>query len=72
MENRPALLNSWKEISNYVGRGVRTVLTFLRERDFGLPVRRPAGHLKSSVIALTDDIDQWLAGQEITPGKARR
>jgi len=61
MENQPALLNSWKEISNYIGRGVRTVQRW--ERDFGLPVRRPAGHLKSSVIALSGDIDQWLAGR---------
>jgi hypothetical protein len=65
MENKPALLNSWKEISSYVGRGVRTVQRW--ERDFGLPVRRPAGHLKSSVIAMTADIDRWLASRRARP-----
>jgi hypothetical protein len=58
MKQQPEILNSWKEISNYLGRGVRTVQRW--ERDFGLPVRRPAGHLKSSVIALRSDVDQWL------------
>ena len=55
------VLNSWKEISQYLGRGVRTVQRW--ERDFALPVRRPAGHVKSSVIALRSDIDQWLASR---------
>jgi phage terminase Nu1 subunit (DNA packaging protein) len=53
------LLNSWKEISSYVGRGVRTVQRW--ERDFGLPVRRPGGHIRGAVIALRSDIDQWLS-----------
>jgi len=43
------VLNSWKEVSNYIGRGVRTVQRW--EKDFGLPVRRPSGHLRGSVIA---------------------
>jgi hypothetical protein len=53
------LLNSWKEISAYIGRGVRTVQRW--ERDFGLPVRRPGGHVRGSVIAMRKDIDEWLA-----------
>ena len=52
------VLNSWKEVSAYVGRGVRTVQRW--EKDFGLPVRRPAGHLRGSVVALKTEIDQWL------------
>jgi hypothetical protein len=52
------ILNSWKEISNYIGRGVRTVQRW--EKDFGLPVRRPCGHLRGSVFAVRDDVDQWL------------
>ncbi len=31
------VLNSWKEIACYLGRGVRTVQRY--ERDLGLPVR---------------------------------
>jgi hypothetical protein len=58
MLNDVEVLNSWKEISNYIGRGVRTVQRW--EKDFGLPVRRPSGHLKSSVIAMRAEIDQWL------------
>lgn len=53
-----SVLNSWKEISNYIGRGVRTVQRW--EKDFGLPVRRPCGHLRGSVFATRSDIDQWL------------
>src|SRR3954468_17805613 len=56
------LLNSWKEISNYIGRGVRTVQRW--EKDFGLPVRRPSGHLRGSVIALKAYIDNWLSSRE--------
>src|SRR5260221_14744463 len=52
------VLNSWKEISNYIGRGVRTVQRW--EKDFGMPVRRPSGHLRGSVFAMRRDIDQWL------------
>jgi hypothetical protein len=58
MLNDVEVLNSWKDISNYIGRGVRTVQRW--EKDFGLPVRRPSGHLKSSVIAMRAEIDQWL------------
>jgi hypothetical protein len=54
-------LNSWKEISNYIGRGVRTVQRW--EKDFGLPVRRPGGHLRGSVFALKTEIDQWLGSR---------
>jgi hypothetical protein len=55
------VLNSWKEVSNYIGRGVRTVQRW--EKDFGLPVRRPSGHLRGSVIALKADIDTWLGSR---------
>ncbi len=61
MKQQPEILNSWKEISAYLGRGVRTAQRW--ERDFGLPVRRPAGHLKSSVVALRADIDHWVANR---------
>lgn len=51
------ILSGWKEIAGYMGRGVRTVQ---RWEHFGLPVRRPAGHSRSSVAASSDDIDTWL------------
>ena len=61
------ILNSWKEIAAYMGRGVRTVQRW--ERDFHLPVHRPSGHDRSAVIAFADEVDQWLASTPIKDGK---
>lgn len=52
------VLNSWKEIAAYIGRGVRTVQRW--EHELGLPVRRPHAKMRSIVIALSADIDEWL------------
>jgi len=52
------VLNSWKEIAAYLGRGVRTVQRW--ERELRLPVRRPRGKDRSAVIALKSDLDKWL------------
>ena len=52
------ILNSWKEIANYLGRGVRTVQRW--EHDLQLPVRRPRGKDRSAVLAMTDELDAWL------------
>jgi hypothetical protein len=52
------VLNSWKEIAAYLGRGVRTVQRW--EQELGLPVRRPRGRERSAVIALKPDLDLWL------------
>ena len=54
------VLHSWKEISAYTGRGVRTVQRY--EVQFGFPVHRPAGSPRSAVLAFTDEVDRWLAG----------
>lgn len=54
----PEVLNSWKEIAAYLGRGVRTVQRW--EHELNLPVRRPRGKERSAVIALKSDLDQWL------------
>ena len=50
------ILNSWKEIASYLNCSVRTAQR--SERD-GLPVRRPSGHLRSAVVAMSDEIDAW-------------
>jgi hypothetical protein len=52
------VLNSWKEIANYLDRGVRTVQRW--EAELGLPVRRPSGKSRSAVMALRSDLDEWL------------
>jgi hypothetical protein len=52
------ILNSWKEIAAYVGRGVRTVQRW--ETQLGLPVHRPAGKDHSAVLAFSSELDEWL------------
>src|SRR5437764_5850296 len=54
---KPGLLNSWKEIANYLGRGVRTVQ---RWEKMGLPVRRLGAGSRAPVIGYASDIDQWM------------
>lgn len=56
------MLNSWKEVAVYLGRGVRTVQRW--ELDLGLPVRRPRGKPRSAVIALKAELDSWLTGSQ--------
>lgn len=48
---------SWKEIAQYMGRGVRTVQ---RWEAFGLPVHRPAGRERSAVFAIEHELDSWM------------
>ncbi len=51
-------LNSWKEIANYLGKGVRTVQRW--ESQMGLPVRRLGREGGEIVYALRSEIDAWL------------
>ncbi len=57
--DNPPVLTSWKDIANYMGKGVRTVQRW--EQDFGLPVRRPRGSNKKAVLARPRDLDAWVA-----------
>jgi len=52
------VLNSWKEVAVYLGRGVRTVQRW--EMELGLPVRRPRGKSRSAVMAFRSELDHWL------------
>ena len=52
------ILNSWKEIASYLGRGVRTVQRW--EANLGLPIHRPSGRDHSAVLAFSNEMDQWL------------
>ena len=56
-KNSP-ILSGWKDIANYLGKGVRTVQRY--ESDMGLPIRRPAGKSGGSVIAKVGEIDAWV------------
>lgn len=56
-------LTSWKEIARYLNKSVRTVQRW--EREFGLPVRRPAGRDAATVLALPQELDLWLQRQTV-------
>lgn len=58
LSRKAPVLNSWKEIATYLGRGVRTVQRY--ERELQLPVRRVGGKAHRSVVALSQDLDTWL------------
>jgi hypothetical protein len=50
-------LSSWKEIADYLGKGVRTVQRW--EKQFALPVRRPFPQSRT-VFAIPSELDDWL------------
>ena len=58
------VLGSWKEIANYLGKGVRTVQRW--ERCSGLPVHRPSGSSKGVVVAFPAELDRWARRQDGT------
>jgi tetratricopeptide (TPR) repeat protein len=60
------LLDSWKEISAYLGRGVRTCRRW--ERDLGLPVHRLDGSTKARVFAYASELDDWRARKQSSGG----
>lgn len=60
------ILNSWKEIASYLGRGVRTAQRW--EAQLGLPVHRPAGRDHSAVLAISTELDQWLESRPLRQG----
>ena len=56
-------LGSWKEIAAYLGRDVRTVIRWEKER--GLPVYRDGFRPgRPTVYAETEELDRWLIGHE--------
>jgi hypothetical protein len=57
------ILSGWKDIANYLGKGIRTVQRY--EGDLRLPVRRPAGRARGSVVATKEEIDSWIAASPI-------
>lgn len=55
---RSDVLSGWKEVANYFGKGVRTVQRY--EHTLKLPVRRPAGKPRGSVLATRSELDRWV------------
>jgi hypothetical protein len=66
------VLNSWKQIAQYLGRGVRTVERW--EKELGLPVRRPRNHPCSAVFAIPTELDEWVRHDRhiVSPDYGRR
>jgi len=65
------ILRSWKEIAAYLGRDVRTVIRWEKER--GLPVRRPPGNKKAgTVFAYRHELDAWSRGDIATSAQGER
>src|SRR5574340_735919 len=60
-ENSQRRLDSWKELADYLGREVRTVIRW--EKDKQLPVHRVPGGRRQAVFAYTDEIDAWLTSE---------
>ena len=52
------ILSGWKEIANYLGKGVRTVQR--DEREMSLPTHRPSGKSSAAVMAHQDELDNWV------------
>jgi hypothetical protein len=58
------ILESWKEISRYLHRDVRTCQRW--ERELGLPVQRLDDSPKARVFAYKEDIDRWQKEKQNT------
>lgn len=71
---RVAILSGWKDIASYLGKSVRTVQRY--ERIMGLPIHRPAGHLRGSVIAMKTELHGWVSScllrQELRVSREQR
>jgi hypothetical protein len=52
------VFSGWKDIANYLGKGVRTVQRY--EKELMLPVRRPTGP-RGSVLATKAELDRWVS-----------
>jgi broad specificity phosphatase PhoE len=61
----PNMLTSWKEIGQYLGKGVRTVQRW--ERESGLPVRRAVHPSRRAVLALPEELDEWARSRTRGP-----
>jgi len=59
----PEILNGWKRIAKYLGKGIRTVQRY--EQELGLPIRRPIGKLHGSVIATKVELDGWITARPL-------
>ncbi|MBN2265604.1 MAG: hypothetical protein JW775_07310, partial [Candidatus Aminicenantes bacterium] len=65
------ILDSWKEIAEYLKRDVRTCQRY--ERELGLPVHRIDRSARARVYAYADEIDAWREKSRLErPGPVAR
>lgn len=57
------ILNSWKEIADFLQRGVRTVQRW--ERDLRMPVHRIGSGRRSPVYATIPELKFWMSTAEV-------
>ena len=57
-------LDSWKEISAYLGRSIRTVQRW--EREEGLPVHRLVHEKRGSIYARREELAAWWESRRLT------
>jgi predicted DNA-binding transcriptional regulator AlpA len=62
-QDPPQIFSGWKDVANYLGKGVRTVQRY--EKELALPVRRPGGKTRGSVVATRAEIDAWIAASPV-------
>jgi hypothetical protein len=63
MSEELGIFSGWKQIADYLGKGVRTVQRC--ERELGLPIHRLAGKLAGAVIATKAELDRWVTSGSI-------
>lgn len=56
------VLSSWKEIAQFLGKGVRTAQRW--ERELGLPVHRPEQSNRYVVLADPGELLHWMKARE--------
>lgn len=57
------ILNSWKEIADFLQRGVRTVQRW--ERDLSMPMHRIGSGKRSPVYATIPELKFWMSTAEV-------
>ena len=62
-------MESWKEISTFIGRDVRTAMRWAAQ---GMPIHRIPGAKRSRVYAFRWEIDAWLQGQRDEGAKSEQ
>jgi hypothetical protein len=62
----PEYLTGWKEIAHYLGYSIRTLQRY--ERAFALPIRRPYGKSRASVLATKAELDAWMDADPFRDG----